>query len=555
MISLYKDKLWSAILKYFKFFGPGIMVSVAYMDPGNYSTSVAAGSSYKFTLLFSIFISNLFAIVLQCLCIKLGSVTGLNLAENCRKHLPNWLNLIIYFFAEFSIIATDLAEVIGTAIALNILFNIPLEIGIILTILDVLIILFCYNNDGNLKEIKIFELIVSFFVFLTFICFILLLNNIDLPDKLDILKGFLPLNPIILEKKAIYLSLGILGATVMPHSLYLGSAIVQPRLKDYDIKHGNYIEPTTDEEDSLNHNQNNNTIISPSDNFPHYKPSLQAIKYSLNYSYTELIVSLFIIAVFVNSAILIVAGGALYGQPDAEDADLLTIYEMLKNYVSPMAGLLFAIAMLSSGQSAGIICTMVGQIVSEGFINWNMNPSLRRVITRLITIVPCLIVVIILGREGIADVLNMSQVILSLILPFVSAPLLYFTCNKDIMKVEFLSKIGTTNSNTFNKNSAPSASTFGSVSLTPSTSSSNLPPLSTSTPLRSESNEIISPAETDPLLNNNHSQQQQQQTMISFKDYSNGKTMTFFAFLTWGSIAFLNFYLIIQFLRGEDIHF
>lgn len=524
------------------------------MDPGNYSTSVAAGSSYKFTLLFSIFISNLFAIVLQCLCIKLGSVTGLNLAENCRKHLPNWLNLIIYFFAEFSIIATDLAEVIGTAIALNILFNIPLEIGIILTILDVLILLFCYNNDGNLKEIKIFELIVSFFVFLTFICFILLLNNIDLPDKLDILKGFLPLNPIILEKKAIYLSLGILGATVMPHSLYLGSAIVQPRLKDYDIKHGNYIEPTTDETNSLNHNQNNNTIISPSDNFPHYKPSLQAIKYSLNYSYTELIVSLFIIAVFVNSAILIVAGGALYGQPDAEDADLLTIYEMLKNYVSPMAGLLFAIAMLSSGQSAGIICTMVGQIVSEGFINWNMNPSLRRVITRLITIVPCLIVVIILGREGIADVLNMSQVILSLILPFVSAPLLYFTCNKDIMKVEFLSKIGTTNSNTFNKNSAPSSSTFGSVSLTPSTSSSNLPPLSTSTPLRSESNEIISPAETDPLLNNNHSQQQQQ-TMISFKDYSNGKTMTFFAFLTWGSIAFLNFYLIIQFLRGEDIHF
>ncbi|GMF53413.1 unnamed protein product [[Candida] boidinii] len=342
----------------------------------------------------------------------------------------------------------------------------------------------------------------------------------------------------------------------MPHSLYLGSAIVQPRLKDYDIKYGNYIEQTTDETSRQNDSPNNNTITPASDNLPTYRPSLEAIKYSLNYSYTELIVSLFIIAVFVNSAILIVAGGALYGQPDAEDADLLTIYEMLKTYVSPMAGLLFAIAMLSSGQSAGIICTMVGQIVSEGFINWNMNPSLRRVLTRLITIVPCLIVVLILGREGIADVLNMSQVILSLILPFVSAPLLYFTCNKDIMKVEILNKIetttttSTTTSNRLAKKSLPS-STFGSVLLTPSTSGSNLPPLSTSTPLRDESSEIISPAETDPLLNNNYSQQ----PMRSFKDYSNGKTMTFLAFLTYGSITFLNFYLIIQFLRGEDIHF
>lgn len=236
--------------KYLKFIGPGLMVSVAYMDPGNYSTAVAAGSVYKYKLLFSILLSNCLAIFLQILSAKLGAVTGLDLAANCRVNLPHKLNILIYILAEIAIVATDLAEVVGTAIALNILFKIPLLLGVILTTIDVLIVLMAYRPNGPLLFVRIFESFVSLLVAATVICFGVELYQVSHEKTInfstwEVLKGFLPNDKVVdmlsnLYGSGLYLSLAILGATVMPHSLYLGSGLVQARLKDYDSKHGYY---------------------------------------------------------------------------------------------------------------------------------------------------------------------------------------------------------------------------------------------------------------------------------------------------------------------------
>lgn len=450
----------SSLRKYASFIGPGIMISVAYMDPGNYSTAVSSGAMYQYNLLFIVMLSNIFAVILQCLCVKLGTVTGLDLAEMCRLHLPVSLNLTLYFCAELAIIATDLAEVVGTAISLEILFGIPLFYGVLITVLDVLIVLMAYHKDGTMKQTRLFELLVTLLVSATCICFIIELFKCDFaPGSFgNIVSGYFPINyKVFTESNALFLSCGIVGSTVMPHSLYLGSALVQARLKEYDINHGYIADDTvaitsTSTPNSTSNSRSNSigssidhefhaTIskfrtISDSTNLTNkYRPSYEAIRYCLNYSYTELVLSLFIIAVFVNSAILIVAGNSLFGQPDAEDADLLSIYKMLSFYISPAAGLIFALSMLFSGQSAGIVCTMAGQIISEGFINWTIQPWIRRIVTRILAIIPVLIFITILGRDGVSKIMNSSQVVLSFILPIVSAPLIWFTCHKKYLVV------------------------------------------------------------------------------------------------------------------------
>lgn len=501
------------------FIGPGIMISVAYMDPGNYSTAVSSGAYYEYQLLFIVFLSNLFAVVLQSLALKLGSVTGLDLAEACRLHLPGYLNISLYICAELAIIATDLAEVVGTAIAIKILFGIPLVWGVLITIFDVLIVLIAYKKDGSMKQTRVFEMMVSTLVFATCLCFILELFNSPFSEGAGwaIFKGFLPINrQVFKESNALFLSCGIVGSTVMPHSLYLGSALVQSRLKDYDTKHGLYEAPVDDSESIETTDQQplqatHNKFLAISDGSMlarKYRPSYEAIKYSLKYSYTELVLSLFVIAVFVNAAILIVAGSTLYGKPDAENADLLSIYKMLSDYISPSAGLIFALSMLFAGQSAGIVCTMAGQIISEGFINWSFKPWVRRIITRVLAIIPVLIVIIILGEEGVSKIMNSSQVILSFILPFVSAPLIWFTCSKKHMTVF---DIG---------------------------------------------NPDVHTNETTLLLG--ASQQQQQHPQIdqgSIKKYTfeNGRFLTISSILTWVIISFLNIYLIYLFSIGIDV--
>ncbi|KAJ4359583.1 NRAMP-like transporter smf-3 [Didymosphaeria variabile] len=363
----------------------------------NYATDVAAGASFRFKLLFIVLMSNIFAIFLQSLCIKLGSVTGMNLAENCKAHLPPWLNYVLYFFAESAIIATDIAEVIGTAIALNILIKVPLVAGCAISIVDVLIILIFYRPSGSMRALRTFEIFVMCLVLGVVICFCFELSKIKAPVG-DVFHGFVPSSTLI-QSQALYQACGILGATVMPHSLYLGSGIVQPRLREFDDAH-----------------QPNSTVDIPDDASINsdikYKPSLAAIQACMSYSIAELAISLFTFALFVNSAILIVAGASLYDHPEADNADLFSIHDLLARSIAPVAGTLFALALLLSGTSAGIVCTIAGQIVSEGQLNWTVKPWLRRLITRAISITPSIIIAGAVGREGLGRALEGSQVAL-----------------------------------------------------------------------------------------------------------------------------------------------
>ncbi|KAL5340480.1 natural resistance-associated macrophage protein-domain-containing protein [Aspergillus crustosus] len=419
-ISTYYSRVIESIVKFSRFVGPGFLIAVAYIDPGNYATDVAAGAEYRYALLFIVLLSNLFAIFLQSLCIKLGTVTGLNLAENCREHLPKWLVITLYIFAEAAIVATDIAEVVGSAIALNLLLHIPLVAGCAITLADVLFILIFYRPNGSMVGLRLFEFFVMALVLGVVICFCIQLSLIKEQSVGDVFRGYLPSSAIV-QSNGLYQSCGILGATVMPHSMFLGSGIVQARLKEFDVVSG-YVNPT------VCTGSTNGTV--------EYRPSLNAIRGCMKYSIIELALSLFTFALFVNSAILIVAGASLYGTPSAtDDADLFGIYDLLSSSIAPAAGTIFALALLLSGISAGIVCTMAGQMVSEGMLNWSLRPWLRRLLTRSISIIPSIIIAGAVGRDGLNKTLTASQVVLSVILPFVSAPLVYFTCRNRYMTV------------------------------------------------------------------------------------------------------------------------
>ncbi|KAF5094410.1 hypothetical protein D0Z00_003560 [Geotrichum galactomycetum] len=397
------------------------MVSVAYMDPGNYSTDVSAGAQFEFKLLFVILLSSVIAVFLQNLAIKLGTVTGRDLAQISRDEFPRWLNLLLYLLAEAAIICTDIAEVIGTAVALNILLRIPLIAGVVITIVDVLVILLAHRPGKNsMRVIRMFEYGITLLVFGVVVCFAVELSRIPSVPVGHVFKGFLP-SSTLTRSDALYASCGILGATVMPHSLYLGSSIVKPRLLDYDVKNGNVDKELLEEiEDGY---------------YDNYRPSVTAINWCMKFSVIELSFSLMTFAMFVNAAILVVAGATIYGTDMAADADLYTIHDTLSKLLSAGAGTVFMLALLLSGQSAGIICTIAGQIVSEGYLNWTIKPWMRRLITRMVAIIPCLIVAGAVGRKGLNQTLNASQVALSILLPFLVAPLVYFTCKQSVMTI------------------------------------------------------------------------------------------------------------------------
>jgi len=410
----------SVLIKYGKFMGPGFMISVAYIDPGNYATAVAAGATYKFRLLFMVLLSNIIAIFLQSLCTKLGTVTGLNLAENCKANFPPWLNYTLYFFAESAIIATDIAEVIGTAIALNLLLHVPLVAGCAISIVDVIVILFFYKgNRSTMRGLRLFEFFVALLVIGVVICFCFQLSLIRNTSVGKVFQGYLPSQALV-QGQGLYQACGILGATVMPHSLYLGSGIIQARLKDFYKLNNNFVEPEESED---------------GEEEVKYRPSLSAIRSCLSYSIAEQSISLFTFALFVNSAILITAGASLYGVSGADEADLFGIHDLLSRTMAPVAGTIYALALLLSGVSAGIVCTIAGQMVSEGQLSLKMKPWVRRLFTRSISVTPSIIIAGAVGREGLNAALNGSQVALSVILPFVTAPLIYLTCRNKYMTV------------------------------------------------------------------------------------------------------------------------
>lgn len=384
----------SLIRKFLAFAGPGYLVAVGYMDPGNWATDLAGGSQFGYALLSVILLSNLMAMVLQALSGKLGIVTGKDLAQACRDHYSKPVAVGLWALCELAIAACDLAEVIGAAIALNLLFGIPLLYGVILTAFDVLIILFLQNKGFRYIEAFVIALIV-----LIGVCFGIELF-LSQPSISGIAKGFVPSAEIISNPTMLYIGIGILGATVMPHNLYLHSSIVQTR--DYDR--------TT-------------------------SGKRQAIKYAT----WDSSIALFF-ALFINAAILIIAAAAFHTSGHSEVADIDEAYHLLAPLLgTAAASVLFGVALLASGQNSTLTGTLAGQIVMEGFLNIRMKPWLRRLITRLIAIVPAVIVTALYGEKGTMDLLILSQVILSLQLSFAVVPLVKFTSDR-VKMGEFVNK-------------------------------------------------------------------------------------------------------------------
>ncbi|MBR0643585.1 Nramp family divalent metal transporter [Plastoroseomonas hellenica] len=369
----------------FAFVGPGYLVAVGYMDPGNWATALAGGSAFGYTLLAVALASSLMAILLQALCARIGIATGRDLAQLCRERFPKPVAYPLWFLAEVAICATDLAELIGTAIALELLFGIPLLYGVMLTALDAFLILWLQHKGMRWLEALIFGLIV-----LIFSCFAVQIAMAD-PVWGDVLRGYIPAASIVTNETQLYIALGILGATVMPHNLYLHTALVQSR----DVG------PTIEEK-------------------------REAVRFATIDSTIALT-----LALFINSAILVTAAATFHTSGNTEVAEIGDAYRLMAPLLgSGLAAMLFAIALLLCGLNATVTATLAGQVVMEGFLRFRLPPFFRRLVTRLVAIVPAVVVTWLYGASGTAQLLILSQVILSLQLPFAIIPLMLFASDQ-----------------------------------------------------------------------------------------------------------------------------
>ncbi|MEO7274016.1 MAG: Nramp family divalent metal transporter [Vicinamibacterales bacterium] len=371
--------------KLFAFAGPGFLVAVGYMDPGNWATDLAGGSRYGYTLLSVIMISNLMAILLQALALRLGIASGRDLAQACRDHYSRPTTIVLWLLCELAIAACDLAEVIGSAIALQLLFGLPLMWGVCLTALDVLVVLYLQQFHFRYVEVLVVLLILgiagSFAVELA----------LARPDLAGVLRGLVPSPEIVTNPEMLYIAVGILGATVMPHNLYLHSSIIQTRK---------------------------------------YGDSLSSRREAVRFATIDSTVAL-MSALFLNGAILVMAAATFHGSGHEGVADISDAYLLLAPLLgTSLASTLFALALLFSGQNSTLTGTLVGQIVMEGFLNIRLRPWLRRLITRLIAIIPALLTVYFYGERGTGSLLILSQVVLSLQLPFAVFPLVQFTADR-----------------------------------------------------------------------------------------------------------------------------
>jgi manganese transport protein len=368
--------------------GPGYLVSVGYMDPGNWATDIAGGSKFGYALLTVILASNLMAILLQSLCVRLGVATNRDLAQMCREQFGPRVNFVLWVLCEIAIAACDLAELLGSAIALQLLFGLPLVLGVCITALDVLMLLFLQH-----KGFRYVEALVVMLVATVGVCFAAEVLFAQ-PDTGGLLRGYMPKMEILRNPEMLYIAIGILGATVMPHNLYLHSSIVQTR--DWG---------TTS------------------------RQKWEAIKFGTIDSTVALS-----LALFINSAILIVAAATFHFSGYDHVADIQDAYRLL----SPLLGVsaasaIFGLALLASGQSSTLTATLAGQIVMEGFLQLRIPSWLRRLATRLIAIIPALIAIALFGENSTGKLLVFSQVILSLQLPFAVIPLVMFTSDRRIM--------------------------------------------------------------------------------------------------------------------------
>jgi manganese transport protein len=383
-------KWWRKFLAYA---GPGYLVSVGYMDPGNWATDIAGGSQFGYRLLSVIFLSNLMAIVLQSLCVRLGVATGMDLAQMCRERFGKKVNFALWALCEIAIVACDLAELLGSAIALQLLFHIPLMWGICLTALDVLLLMSLLNKGFRKMEALMITLISTIGIcFIAQLCF-------ARPSLTAVMQGYVPSLEILAKPEMLYVAVGILGATVMPHNLYLHSSIVQTRSWAKDTAQ-----------------------------------RAEAIKYGV----IDTVIALFF-ALGINSAILIVAAAAFHANGLQQVGSIETAYQLLSPVLGvSMASTLFALALLAAGQSSTLTATLAGQIVMEGFLQIKLKPWVRRLVTRMLAVIPALLVIGYCGEQQVSSLIILSQVVLSLQLPFAVIPLVLFTSDRRIMG-EFVS--------------------------------------------------------------------------------------------------------------------
>ncbi len=377
-----KKTFWKKIMA---FLGPAYLVSVGYMDPGNWATDIAGGSQFGYSLLWVLLMSNIMALLLQSLCTRLGIVSGLDLAQASRKEYPRSVNFVLYILAEVAIAACDLAEVVGMAIGLELLFGIPLTWGVSITVLDSFLLLFLIN-----KGIRKMEAFIVSLVFIIGLCFFLEMFFAS-PDMGELVTGFVP---VIENNRALYIAIGIIGATVMPHNLYLHSSLVQTRK---------------------------------------IKPTKKGIKQALRYNFADSAIALNF-AFFVNAAILILAATVFYKNGMYEVAQIKDAHALLEPLLgSSWAPILFALALIAAGQSSTLTGTLAGQIIMEGYLNLRIQPWVRRLLTRLVAIIPALFTVVYFGESATGELLVLSQVVLSLQLGFAVIPLIHFVSDKKLM--------------------------------------------------------------------------------------------------------------------------
>lgn len=369
----------------FSFIGPAYLVSVGYMDPGNWATDLAGGSKFGYQLLWILLMSNLIALLLQSLSARLGIVRGLDLAQASKNAYPKWVNIPLFGLAQTAIVACDLAEIIGMAIGLNLLFGLPLIWGISVTIFDTVLLLFLMNK--GMRKMEIFIVSMVFIVGISFLVEMFIVE----PSLKEIAKG---LQPSLLSGQALYIAIGIIGATVMPHNLYLHSSLVQTRKFERDNK---------------------------------------GIKEAIKFNFIDTAVALNL-AFFVNAAILILAAAAFFKNGLHEVAEIQDAHKLLGHIFGGVAPTLFALALIAAGQSSTVTGTLAGQIIMEGHLNLRIQPWLRRLITRLLAIIPAFFTILYFGNDALSGLLILSQVVLSLQLGFAVIPLIHFTSDKKEMK-------------------------------------------------------------------------------------------------------------------------
>lgn len=380
-VSTAGKKGWRKLLS---FLGPAYLVSVGYMDPGNWATDLAGGSQFGYQLIWVLLMSNLIALLLQSLSVRLGVVQGLDLAQASRNAYPKWANFPLFILAQIAIVACDLAEIIGMAIGLHLLFGLPMIWGVSITILDTVLLLFLLN-----KGMQVMESFILSMVFIVGLSFLVEMFIIE-PEMKDVIAG---LEPSMLSGDALYIAIGILGATVMPHNLYLHSSLVQTRK----------IERTS-----------------------------KGIKESLKYNLIDTSIALNL-AFLVNASILILAATAFHKNGYFEVAEIQDAHKLLENIFGSLAPALFAIALIAAGQSSTVTGTLAGQIIMEGHIKLRIQPWLRRLLTRLLAIIPAFFTILYFGEGALGELLILSQVVLSLQLGFAVIPLIHFTSDKKKM--------------------------------------------------------------------------------------------------------------------------